>query len=834
MSNKNINFGIDLGTTNSVIAKFDPEQGQVETFRNPTGHKDTLPSVVGFRKERTLVGDKARELLMNDPKSVVATFKRKMGTTESFTIEALGQSRTPVELSAIVLKELKGFIHTGEALNSAVITIPASFDTIQSNATKQAGQQAGIKQVVLLQEPIAASLAYANKKSKSLKSGSWLVYDLGGGTFDVALVRTAADGEIKIVDHEGDNYLGGADFDQLLAEQVLAPRLEKEGRFEDLLAQLKSRTHHRNALWQKLLFQAEKAKVELSHATSAEVELATKDDDGETIDTVCEITRSEYEALVKPLVDRTVDMVRVILNRNSVQPADLQFVLMVGGSTLMPFVRKRVEECIGVPVACDIDPTTAIAMGAAYFAAGKEIEEAPLGQPAQSAKRVQVKGVYQKATREAEEMFNARVSGQWQGCSYRIRRQDGGFDSGIKAMRERISEDLPLVGDSYNIFRFEVLDETNRRVECDFDVIQIAHGKYSVAGQLLPEDLCLQTDDPDTGEARLELLAQRNTLLPGRSKKTFTVNRTVLKGAAEDVLHLIVKEGNADDLPESTKTVGFLTVSGRQLTRDLPKGTDIEVKLEISESRDLTFTVYVEASDQEFREIFAPTFRNVQTQALAYESRTLLEKVEEEISLAVEHDNFEAAEELKQLRKRVSELEKDASKLSPDDSTDDRHKLDADKRKFAAEVGRLTKSKRYDAKRIEYEESRRFCETVVLEHGNDRERKQMADLVKHESYVLDSANTRRLEELTAQFDALKFTILRRVPDFLQAMFERFASQQPKMNDQTQARSLIEAGRIAITQQQWSKVDEVSFALYQLLPSRDQQSAMKGGYTGIVT
>ena len=830
MSNKTINFGIDLGTTNSVIAKFD--QGQVEVFKNPSGHKETLPSVVGFRKERILVGDKAREFLLTDPKSVVATFKRKMGTAESFSIESLGQSKTPVELSALVLKDLKGFIHTGESLDAAVITIPASFDTVQSNATKQAGQLAGIKQVVLLQEPIAASLAYANKKSKSLKAGSWLVYDLGGGTFDVALVRIVADGELKVVDNEGDNYLGGADFDQLLAEKILVPRLEREGHFENLLPELKSRSGRWNALWEKLLFQAEKVKVELSHATSAELDLATKDDNGEAIDAVIEITRSELESLVQPLVDKTVEMVRTILTRNSLQPSDLQFILMVGGSTLMPFVRKRVEECAGVPVACDIDPTTAIAIGAAYFAAGKQVEEIATAGPASSAK-LHVKAVYQKATREAEEMFNAKVSGQWQGCFFRIRRQDGGFDSGIKELRERISEDLPLVADSYNIFRFEVLDATHEHVPCDFDSIQIAHGKYSVAGQLLPEDICLQIDFTDTGEARLDLLAQRNTLLPARSKKTYTVNRTILKGAGEDALHLIVKEGSADDLPESTKTVGYLQLTGRQLTRDLPKGTDIVVKLEISESRDLTFTVYVEACDQEFREVFAPAFRAVQTQALAYESRCLLDKVDDEITTAVDLDNFESADELKVLKKRVADLEKEAAKLTPDDGTDDRYKLEDEKRRCAAEIGRLTKGKRFDTERRQYEEMRDRCELLVGEHGNDRERKHLDELLKRESYVLEAGNARRLEELTEQLNTLAFTVLRRVPEFLQSRFEHYASQQPKMNDQTQARSLVEAGRLAIAQQQWNKLDEINIALYHLLPSRDQQEAVKQGFTGIV-
>lgn len=831
MTNKTINFGIDLGTTNSVIAKFD--QGQVEVFKNPSGHKETLPSVVGFRKERILVGDKAREFSLSDPKSVVATFKRKMGTAESFAIESLGQSKTPVELSAFVLKELKGFIHSGEPLDAAVITIPASFDTVQSNATKQAGQQAGIKQVVLLQEPIAASLAYANKKSRNLQAGAWLVYDLGGGTFDVALVRILADGELKVVDHEGNNYLGGADFDQLIAERILVPRLERAGRFENLLSELKSRSGRWNSLWEKLLFQAEKAKVELSHATSTEVDLTTKDDDGETVDVVVEIARLEVEALIQPLVDKTVSMVRTILTRNSLQSGDLQFILMVGGSTLMPFVRKRAEECAGVPVACDIDPTTAIAVGAAYFAAGKPVDAlVTAGQP-EPAVELHVKAVYQKATREAEEIFHAKVAGPWQGCFYRIRRQDGGFDSGIKELRERISEDLPLVPDSYNIFHFEVLGPTHERVSCDLESIQISHGKYSVAGQLLPEDICLQIDDIDNGQARLDLLAQRNTLLPARSKKTYTVNRTVLKGAEDDVLHLFVKEGNEDDLPEATKSIGYLQLTGRQLTRDVPKGTDIQVKLEISESRDLTFTVYIEASDQEFREVFAPNFRDVPTHSLAYESRCLLEKVEDEIRAAVELDKFESADRLKQLKKRIADLEIAAGRLTADDGTDDRYKLDEEKRQCAAEVDRLTRGKRLDLERRAYEDVRDRCARVVADNGNDRERKHLEEILQREAYVLESGNVRRLEELTEQLRILAYTVLRRVPDFLKTRFEYFARQQVRMNDQPQARSLVEAGRLAIAQQQWSRLDEINVALYQLLPSRDQAEVLKQGFTGIV-
>jgi molecular chaperone DnaK len=168
---KMVNFGIDLGTTNSLIAKFD--NGHVEVFKNPNGFKETLPSVVGFRKDRILVGDQARVYAEKDPKSIASRFKRKMGTTETIKIQSAG-SKTPVELSGFVLKELKNFVHSGEAVEAAVITIPASFDTVQSNATKEAGLAAGFKQVVLLQEPIAASLAYANKeKNIDLRNSKW-------------------------------------------------------------------------------------------------------------------------------------------------------------------------------------------------------------------------------------------------------------------------------------------------------------------------------------------------------------------------------------------------------------------------------------------------------------------------------------------------------------------------------------------------------------------------------------------------------------------------------------------------------------------------------------
>ena len=294
-----INFGIDLGTTNSVIARF--VKGEVQVYNNPTDQgRSSLPSVVGFRKDKIFVGSQAKTYVEKEPKSVVSAFKRRMGTMESYKIKATGQSQTPVELSALVLKELKGFLPPNEPLKAAVITIPASFDTIQSNATKEAGKLAGLDHVVLLQEPIAASLAYANmKKAQDLGDGQWLVYDLGGGTFDVALVRSK-DGEMKVLDHEGDNFLGGTDFDRLIVEKLITPRLEAQFSFSSLQKRLQDKESPLNGTYFKLLRRAEEAKIALSNRSSAEVVVdGLEDEDGNDIDEEYTLTQSEFQELIK-------------------------------------------------------------------------------------------------------------------------------------------------------------------------------------------------------------------------------------------------------------------------------------------------------------------------------------------------------------------------------------------------------------------------------------------------------------------------------------------------------------------------------------------------------
>ena len=829
MSNT-INFGIDLGTSNSLLAKFD--KGHVEVLKNPSGFKESLPSVVGFRNDRVLIGDSARAYLEKDAKSVVSRFKRKMGTSESFQIKSLDNaSKTPVELSAYVLKELKTFVQSGEEVDAAVITIPASFDTLQSNATKEAGKQAGFKTVVLLQEPIAASLAYANKeRNVDLKNSQWLVYDLGGGTFDAALVRIV-EGELTVVDHEGDNYLGGTDFDAVIVEKLVVPELQKKGKFDDLLTQMKSQSGRYNQLWYKLLTRAEDAKVELSAKTSAEIDFTVEDDDGSTVDALITITRSDFEALIRDQVDSTIEMVKRILTRNSLQPSDLKFVLMVGGSTYIPFVRKRVHEVMGIAVNTNIDPTNAIAVGAAFFAGTKE-KSAALETRKVSTSPLKIRTTYNKNSQESEESFAARVEGDLEGLQYRIVASDGSYDSGVKKLKSRILEDLPLREGAFNLFTLRVTDAQGSVVPIDSETIQIAQGRYSVAGQMLPDDICLVIDNLSAKDTRLVSLFTKNTVLPSLQKRTQEVGRTIVKGSPDE-LRILVVEGPSNRHSSTNKPLGMLLITGKQLTKDLLKGTEVDMKFSMSESRDLTVSAYLNGTDQEFSQVFTPTARMVSTAVLSSEVLQLEARIQQEIEEAQEGGQRDIVIGLNKALTGVQGLMPEVSSLTEDDVTDKKFQLEDRKRELARDMHELTAGKRLDQARKEYQDEKADIATLVHESGNDRERNLLRDVLNREPSFINSNNPEKIAAETAGLARLRWAILMRTPDFLTSMFQHLVSKHPSMNDQIQATQMVEAGKRAISNEDWDEVRVVIGRLWTLVPAEEQAAEDMRMFTGLV-
>lgn len=818
-------YGIDLGTTNSVIARFD--EGAVQLFSNPgDSGRNVLPSAIGWRDSRVIVGSKAREFAMR-PESrgnFHTAFKRRMGTAESFRISSADVTVTPVELSAEVLKELRRFVTDDGNFEHAVVTIPASFNQQQANATTEAARLAGIRHVALLQEPIAASLAYANDSGKECESGKWLVYDLGGGTFDVALVEIIED-QLRVVDHEGDNYLGGRDFDAMIIDEVVLPHLSRSYAFDDLEKDLKDASGRFNHIYQRLLMLAEAAKVELSARDSAELDLdlqGVEDTNGKEVISTVTLTRGDLEKLIRPSIDRTVELTRELLTRNKLRGSDLSFILLVGGSTFIPCVRHVVGQSLEVPVRSDIDPTTAIAIGAAYYASSKTVpQDVDDGRSEATPGTVKLKAAYQRSSKDVEEYYAARVDNWRSGLRYRIVRRDGGYDTHWKDLGERIAEDLPLREGEYNHFVVEITDEQGRPVTVENHEIAIAHGKVHTGGQPLPEDVSIEKDMVGEERTGLVPLFRRNTVLPARTQCTYTVNRTVVKGSSEDPLRVRVLEGPGDCMPAACLCIGELLIRGSDLHDTLYKGADIEIEVRMDENRDLHVEVELPSIDQRFAQVYRGGYREVHLGYVREEVEHLADEVDQDIQEAEEAENYERARRLKGLQQRTDELHEKLCTLRDEDATDTRYQYENEKQRLAAEVSRVTADRDLRAAREEYARMMSATADSVAQYGSDEDRQRLTELQANE-HAIDSSNDRqRVEAEINRVAAVYWNIQMRRPEVLQGWFNQLCGQASSMNQSARAEALIKEGQSACDSADWARLREINRSLLMLLPSGDQ-------------
>ena len=269
----------------------------------------------------------------------------------------------------------------------------------------------------------------------------------------------------------------------------------------------------------------------------------------------------------------------------------------------------------------------------------------------------------------------ARIEGAIEGLQYRIVNDDGSYDSGLKKLGSRIVEDLPLREGAFNLFTLKIVDSQGNSTPIDFDPIQIAQGRYSVAGQMLPEDLCLVTDNLAAKDTRLELLFAKNSILPTKAKKTVEVASTIVKGSNDKVITIMVVEGPSDRHSSTNKPLGQLVISGPQLTKDLLKGTDIDLRIEMSESRDLTVSAFLNGRGQEFSQVFTSKLRSVSTRILASEILLLETKIQNEIDDAKSNGHKETADGLGKVLDGVQTLIGTAAELAEDDVTDKRFQL---------------------------------------------------------------------------------------------------------------------------------------------------------------
>ena len=342
-------IGIDLGTTNSCVSVL--EAGEAKVIPNPEGGR-TTPSVVAFKNGERIVGDAAKRQMVTN-KDTISSIKRLMGSDKK--VEAAGKEYTPEEISAMILSYMKDYAESylGEKVTKAVITVPAYFNDAQRQATKNAGKIAGLEVERIINEPTAAELAYGLDKQD--KTQTILVYDLGGGTFDVSILELG-DGVFEVKATAGNNKLGGDDFDERIVE-YLKDQFKKENGIDlskDKMAM------------QRLKDAAEKAKKDLSGVTTTQISLPfiSQGEDG-PLHLETTLTRAKFEDLIRDLVESTLEPVRKAMKDAKLKASDLDKVILVGGSTRIPCVQELIKKELGQEPHKGVNPDEVVAMGAA-------------------------------------------------------------------------------------------------------------------------------------------------------------------------------------------------------------------------------------------------------------------------------------------------------------------------------------------------------------------------------------------------------------------------------------------------------------------------------------
>ena len=606
-------LGIDLGTSNSSVAGY--RDGRPRLFRTPEG-TEVMPSVIHIdRRGNRTVGVRAYDQAILAPENVAQGFKRLMGTSTKLHFAASGEEMLPEEASAELLRTLVGYalLDSGDAaVDGAVVTIPAAFNQLQSEATLAAAHAAGLERVALLQEPVAAAMAAMAASDE--RTGQFLVYDLGGGTFDLALVQAAA-GTVNVAAHEGVNMLGGRDIDRLILQEVVYPWLAANFRLPPGFAS--DKRYERLARVARLA--AERAKVELSTRTETSVHASDdlvrlEDDRGDPIYLDAPLTRARLEAMMEPLVARTVELSRQVVEGAGYAMTDISRVVLIGGPTKMPLLRARIGAALGVPVEDPgrVDPMTAVAAGAAIYCDSRDWSAPGVAKGGISVAKP--RRATAEATGAASISYEYDARSATATARLRIVRRAGpdnmtvqvesalGWSSGRLALRDAVEVQLPLPDMGPNRFRALVFDADGRPVPGAGQEWTVERAPAASAGIPATQTIGVKIQD-DRGRNTVAALVNKGELLPLRGATTFRAAQALRAGSAGTLrLELFQVSDPAVLDPALNLSVGEFRIRGTDLPEGLSvrPGTELTVHWAVNEGQTIEAELEIPALGQMF------------------------------------------------------------------------------------------------------------------------------------------------------------------------------------------------------------------------------------------
>ncbi|GAA2438283.1 hypothetical protein GCM10010191_61780 [Actinomadura vinacea] len=813
MTRTTIDFGIDLGTTNSAIARLNGVEAEI--IKNDLSSDTTPSAVMVDRRGRLIVGQAAKQRGESDPDNTCLEFKSQMGTTgQPKVFAAAGRSMEPEELSAEVLRSLRHDVakRTGEEITSAVITVPAAFELSACDATRRAAELAGLTHAPLLQEPTAAALAYGFQTDD--ENAFWLVYDFGGGTFDAAVVNVR-DGEFTVVNHRGDNFLGGKLLDWAIVEELLVPAVAREFGLSDL--------RRGNPAWRgainKLKLAAEAAKVQVSSAESANLFVELKDDSGQPFDFEYDLMRADVERLMEPFIVRSVNLCRKALEESRLGPGDIQKALLVGGPTLTPYLRERLadpREGLGIPLDHGQDPITAVARGAAIFAGTQRLDTVAAA-PAPTAGEYAVALEYRPVGPDIEPFIGGRVTGgdtagysvefvnpesmpPWRSGRIPLS-AEGTFTATLWAEKGRA-----------NTFQIELTDPTGALKPVTPGTLTYTVGVVETQPPLI------HSVGIGLADNEVDWLLKKGTPLPARRQISLRTTVGLSRGQGEGMIRIPVVEGE-HHRADRNRQIGRLEVNPEQIRRDVPEGSQVDLTLLIDESRLVVARAYIPLLDEEFEHAI-----NLQTETapdpgrLARDVAAEKQRLQQARRRASEFADPRAEQVLARIdnERIVPDLDKlvDAAKVDPGAAITAENRL----RDLRAATDEVEDELEWPALVQEARELIPAVREVVRDRGKTAHQSllETGEAAIQEAIAAHDADL--LRQRVAELRQLALRVLDESGDLAFLAFDELRTLQPEMRDQREAEQLMATGRRAVETNDVATLRQVNAALGELLPT----------------
>jgi molecular chaperone DnaK len=655
---RNVPLGIDHGTSNSAVAYIENDKPAIIKHQ---GVDLVMPSAVYIdRFGTTFVGAPAVNAMMQTPAedgNGFTGYKLRIGQDDRYDFKAARKVLTAPELGTIVISRLlERYRETRhEDPKACVITVPANFEHSAIEGTRLAARKAGLVYAPFIQEPIAAALAYGFNVSQ--RRAQWLVFDLGGGTLDVSLV-IVRNGEMVVPaeGHAGDTRLGGRKFDRDLLAQVLRTLTKEHGYSLEGF----NEAHPKYGIpWGKLMLAVEAAKIELSKRQHATVEIdgvLCEDDHGKPVTVEVSIARGDYEQIIAADIERAIHVCQMLLARNGLTSQLVERLILVGGPTKTPYLRRMLTERLGIAFDTTVDPMTVVAAGAALYGMTHEIPEnvrAAIGvTAAPSTAAVQITLQCDRASNLPTHWVNGVIDGASDAdrpLTVEISRSDGLWSSGSIPVDEHgmFSCNLALIErDRPHPSRFTtVVKSVSGRVLAQVEEPEVWHPFPDMKARLANSLRVALTGN------HTERLVNSGVELPARGRGLFQTTKLVRRGSSDDVLRIPVLEavtdllGQEDDHADCNFHVGTLFIKGSDagVTSDLPEGSEVDLTISQDESRTLSVVAYVPLLDETFEAGFTKEGFNVSVDRIAERFADLKQRLADCVRLESECPTREAA-----------------------------------------------------------------------------------------------------------------------------------------------------------------------------------------------